>query len=103
MPLHAQGQRLDAAVHEERLEGRQHAAELVERLAKCWILFLVLDHDHAAHHVGVAVQELGQAVHDDVGTPAERLLQDRAHEGVVHDHLGAVLVGHSADGLRGRR
>ena len=90
---------LIAAVHEERLEGRQHAAELVERFPERRILLLVLHHDHAAHDVGVAVEELGQAVHDHVHAPAEWLLEDRRHERVVDDDLGAALVSHLADGF----
>ncbi len=45
------------------------------------------------HHVGVAVDELGHAVHDDVRAELDGALQERGGEGVVHEQQGAVLVG----------
>ena len=48
--------------------------------------------DHPADDVGVPVEELGHAVHDQVGAELERPLQQRRGEGVVDDEERAVLV-----------
>ena len=46
----------------------------------------------AAHHVGVAVDELGDRVQHHVGAERQRPLQVGAREGVVDHQQGAVLV-----------
>jgi hypothetical protein len=57
--------------------------------------------DHgAADQVVVTAEELGGAVDHDVGPQRERLLQERRHEGVVHDRQDPAVLGdprHLAD------
>ena len=64
---------------------------------------LVLRHDHAAHAVGVAVQELRGRVHDDVRAQLERPLEERAHERVVDDDQRAAAGARPRPGRRCRR
>jgi len=53
--------------------------------------------DHAGDDVGVAVDELGHRVHDQVGAERERPLQDRRREGVVDHQQRAVVVRDTGD------
>jgi hypothetical protein len=46
-------------------------------------LLVVADHQHAADHVGMAVEVFGRRVHDHVGAVFQRALQHRRAEGVV--------------------
>ena len=64
--LHAQGQRLDAAQDQEALEGRQDAAGGFLHQQKALLMFGLGADQRAAQAVGVAVEELGGRVHDDV-------------------------------------
>jgi hypothetical protein len=56
-------------------------------------LRVVADHQHAADHVGVAVEVLGRRVHDDVGAVFQRALQHRRGEGVVDRDQQAMPLG----------
>ena len=47
---------------------------------------------HARDHVAVAAEELGRAVEHEGRAQLERPLQDRGHEGRVHDHRHPVRV-----------
>ena len=100
VPVHAHGQGLDAAQHEEAVHGPGRPAHgvLVERE-------LLADRgvprdQGTADHVGVTAQVLGQGVQDDVGPEGEGLLQVGRREGVVHhaERPGAVgELGRRAD------
>src|SRR5687768_8174049 len=50
------------------------------------------------HDIAVAVDVFGDAVHDNVGTVIERVLNVGAQEGVVDNNEDAVLVGGGGDG-----
>ena len=58
---------------------------------------VAVGHQHAAHHVAVAVQVLGGGVEHDVGAQLERPLEERRREGVVHREQDAARP------ARGRR
>ncbi len=55
---------------------------LEEAQALCGVV-VIQEHD-TAYHIAVAVEELGGAVHHQVGPELHRGLEVRAHEGVVH-------------------
>ena len=55
-------------------------------------------HQQPAHHVVVAAEIFGGAVHRDVGPQGQGTLEQRGHEGVVHDAQGPVGPGQSAKG-----
>ena len=38
---------------------------------------VVFGHDHPGDHIGVAVDEFGHGVHDDIGTELDRALEHR--------------------------
>ena len=51
----------------------------------------------ATDAVGVAVEEFGGRVHDDIRAESQWALQHRRHEGVVHADFDAARVGQLAD------
>ena len=76
------------------------AAQRDHQRAQPTVQLLGLRDDDAAHDVGVAVDELGHGVQDDVGAQVEGLLQVGRGEGVVHHQRAAVRVrdlGHRLD------
>ena len=70
--------------------GKRPDARVVERAAVG---------DGAADRVAVAAEELGEAVHDDVGAPLDRADQVRRRHRVVEDQRDADLVGDAGDAL----
>ena len=104
--LHAQGQRLDAAQHQEAVERPGDRADRVlqeaEPLAQSALAVAAADDGDAADHVGVAVQVLGGRVHDDVEAELERPLHPGAGEGVVGHARGCRARGRSRRSPPGR-
>ena len=99
MRLHPQVQRLQAAQGEETVERALHRAHRVLQEGQLFAQFgVVAHHQHAADHVGMAVEVLGRRMHDDVGAVFERALQDRRGEGVVDRDQQAVLLRDGGDG-----
>jgi hypothetical protein len=80
---HAQGQRAQAAVHEEAVERAGHGADRLLHEAHL-LVHVGVAHDHGApDDVGVPPEVLRGGVHDGVGAVLERALVDRRGEGVV--------------------
>ena len=81
MPLHAQGERLEAAQGQEAVEGARHRTDRVlekgETLGK---LAVLADRDDAPHHVRMAVQVLGRRMEDQVEAELERALRPGCRE-----------------------
>ena len=97
MALHAEGERLDAAQGQPAVErpgdgagGILVEADRLQQLARA--------DDGAADDVGMAAEVLGRAVHDDVRAQAQRLLQVRRGERVVHGQQGAGFAAELRDG-----
>ena len=99
VPVHPDAQGLEPAGGEEGVHRAGHGADGELHEADLLGQFGVLDHDRAAHHVGVAADVLGGGVHHDVGTQGERGLQVGRREGVVHHQEGAGVVRHLGEGL----
>ena len=80
---HAQCQRLGAAQREPAVERTRHGARRILNEAKPLGDVVPGRHQHAADHVGVAVEVLGGRVQDDVGAELQGLLEEGGGEGVV--------------------
>ncbi len=85
----AHRQRLQPAGQRKRGHRVEHAAEVAPHQVDL-LQQRPRTGDHAGRHVGVAVQVLGGALHRQVDAERQRLLVDRAGEGVVEDgqHAG---------------
>ena len=94
---HAHAERLDAAKHEEAVHGAGDGADGVLQKVELLGEAVVARYGNAADHVGVAVDELGRGVNDDVGAVVERRLKDGRHEGVVHHHERTGRVGNLSE------
>ena len=93
----AQVQRLEAAVGQPAVEGAGHGANGVLQKREAVVQVGRVEGCGAHDDVRVAVDVLGDRVHDNVGAVVERVLHIRAHEGVVDDDHDAVLVGDGGD------
>ena len=100
--LHPDIQRLQSPGDQERIKGAHNRAGHILQTEHAALGDEVLFADyHARDHVAMAVEVLGRAVDHHVGAPAQRLLQIRRAEGVVHDDpdLGVEGVGRLGDQL----
>ena len=95
---HAHGQGLRAAHDEEGVHRREDRARGVLNEGHLAGLFFIVEHDHAADAVAVAVQVFRRRVHDDVGAEFERALEVRAHERIIDDEADAAAPGDLGDG-----
>ena len=86
---HPDGERLQAAEHEPRVERARHGAERLLQEAEALGDRGVVRAGEAADDVGVPAEVLRRRVHDDVGAELERLLEVRRREGVVDDEQRA--------------
>ena len=75
VPLHAHGERLGAAQHQEAVERRLAAAQRVLEEREAGAQVRIAADDGAADDVGVAVQVLRRRVDDQVGAEIERALE----------------------------
>lgn len=89
----AKVQRLQAAVSEPAVEGGGDGADSVLEEREALLEGVGAEGGNAHADVRVAVDVLGDGVHDDVGAVVERVLHVGAHEGVVDDDEDAVAVG----------
>ena len=99
-PLDAQRQGLEAAQHQVGLMGVHVAAEVHHEGTDPAVHLLGSADDDAAHHVGVAVEELRHRMEDHVGAEFQRPLQVRGGEGVIHHQDGTVGVGQFRHGSK---
>jgi hypothetical protein len=92
--FHPCRQRLGASRDEVAVERRERVSKS-DPLRKRQFLedLVVVGDDGTAGRVGVSVEVLGGAVHDDVGTQFERSLEVGAREGAVDPERDAVVVG----------
>ena len=101
VPLHAQGQRLQAAQGEKAVERAADAAHGVLQEPQLLVQFpVVADDGHPADHVGVAVEVLGHRVDDDVEAQRQRPLAVGRGEGVVDRRQQAPPLGQRGNGLQ---
>src|SRR5438270_13207014 len=100
--LHAHGERLRAAQGQPRVEGREYRARAVLYELKPLGVALVIQHDHAADAVRVAVQILRRRVDDDVHAELYGALQVRRHERVGAHHARSGPVRPVRDALQVR-
>ena len=85
MRVHANGQRLDSAQHQPRIERRENrAGSVLNELELLGVVF-AFQHNDTADAVAVSVQILRRAVDHDVGAQLDRTLKVRTHERVVDD------------------
>ena len=96
VPLHAYAQRLQAAQHEEAVHRPRNGAGCVLKDLQPVVGGRVVQRDHAHHHVTVAIQVLGHAVHDKVRAQLQRALEVGGRKGVVDRDERADLFGPSA-------
>ena len=89
---HADGERLDPAQHEPRVERAGHRAERLLQEVEALGERVVVRRDEAADGVAVAAEVLRRRVDDGVGAEVERLLQVRRRERVVDDEQRADRV-----------
>ena len=77
---------LQTAHREERIERPQNAADSVVQIRKLFrqLTFFARDH-HAADHIGVAVQILGDRMYDQIEAVIEWPLDIWSSEGVIRD------------------
>ena len=94
----AEVQGLEAAVGEPRVEGGGHGADGVLEEAEAILEGLGVEGGDTHNDVAMAVDVLGNRVHDDVGAEVERVLDVRGEEGVVDDDEDAMGVGSGHDG-----
>ena len=80
---HAQLDRGQAAVEDPALVGLQDVAEDGAHAAQAGDQRRVAAHHHARQHVAVAGQVLGGRIDAQIGAERQRVLEDRAEEGVV--------------------
>ena len=108
---HADGERLQAAEHEPRVERAGHCPERLLQEAEPLRDRGVVRAREPSDHVRVPAEVLGGRVNDDVGAELERLLQVRRRERVVdhEDRAGGVRcicggtdVDDVEQGIRGR-
>eukprot|EP00968_Pinguiococcus_pyrenoidosus_P028351 scaffold7788_cov239-Pinguiococcus_pyrenoidosus.AAC.1 len=90
---HAHVQRLQAPDGQVAVKRTGHGADAVLDEAEALLDLVVVGHHHAHHHVAVAADELGHAVHHEVRSVLQRVLEERRREGVVHGEQGAGLLG----------
>ena len=95
---HADGERLDAAQDEPGLERREDATGALLHEAKLLGEVGARRDEDSAKAVGMAVEELGGRVHDNIGAQLDGPLKVGRHEGVVDAHGDAVLVADIRDG-----
>ena len=89
----AQGQRPDAAQHQETLEGRHDAARRLLNEKKALLVLRCCADQRPAQPVGVAVQVFCRRMHHDIRAQRQRTLQHRRQKRVVHADLNAASVG----------
>lgn len=96
--VQAQGQGTQAAQGQERFEGSGggagHAAAVAQASGQGW----VAGDGDAGQQVGVAADEFGGAVHDQVGAEGQGLLQQWGSEGVVDADDGPGVAAGGAQG-----
>ena len=92
MLLDAQIQRLQTADVKPGIKRGRHGARGILQERDLVADLLVVEHDRAADHVGMAADVLGRRVDHHVGAIIERMLQHRGCEGVVHRDLRAVRM-----------
>jgi hypothetical protein len=96
MPLHANGQGLDAAQHQPRVEGaRDGAGGVLIELDRLHQLFPA--NHRAAHHIRMTAQVLRRTMDNEVGAELDRLLQIRRREGVIDGKDGGGFMGQCGD------
>ncbi len=102
---HAQVQGLEAAQHQGGVVGALAGAQqVVQRRDLLGELRLVRrGHHGSADDIAVAVQILGGAVDDEIGTELKGLLLERAEEGVVHHCQGPAGLRELGDRLNVRQ
>ena len=100
--VHAHVEGLHAPQHQERREGRDHAARLDLGLTDLGDEVGPAGH-RTRQHVRVTADPLGGRFDDQVGTQLEGPAQVGRCERVVHDDHGAVPMGPLARGPPGRR
>ena len=96
VPLHAHGQRLHAAQDEPGVERREDRADGVLQEADLLADLVGVRDDGAADRIGMAVEELGGRVHDDVRAELDRALEVGRAEGVVDDDERSACCATSA-------
>ena len=98
LPVHAQGQCLDAAAHRIAFSGRQYPSKTVLGEVHAIGQILTGDDHETGVDVGVTGQVLGGGVDYHIRAKGKRLLQVRGHERVVHDGQCAVTMRRRGDG-----
>src|SRR5215213_3836388 len=94
LTVHAQGQRLQAAMCEPGLERTEHATDELAELFYCCCVRRTGDH-RAGREVPMPRQVLGRAVDDYVRAELQGPLEIWCAEGVVHDQGGPRGAGSS--------
>src|SRR5690606_32265855 len=98
VPLHAQGEGLEAAQGEVRVVRAGDRADGVLQEGEALVDGRVAGDHGAADDVGVTADVLGGAVHDDVGAEVERALEGGREEGVVDREQHAASPAQRRDG-----
>ena len=86
VPLHPKVQGLEAAQDQEAVHGSGHRPARVLKGSDLFGPLVVRRHQATHHHVGVASEVLGHAVHHHVRPQIQRVLEHGGGECVVHHH-----------------
>lgn len=91
-------QSLDTTVCEPAVECSGHGTNGVLKEAKALLEVVAVEGSNTHEDITVAVDVLGNTVHNDICAVLERVLDVRAHESVVDNDKNPVLVGNSSNG-----
>ena len=91
MPLHPQRERLQSAQRQKAVERPRDRADRILQKRDLIAELLVFSHDdHAAHHVGVAIQIFRRGMNDHIESEFDRPLNPRAGESIIGNADGVV-------------
>jgi len=96
---HTEVKGLETTVGEEAVKGRGNSSDRVLQEGELGEDLLIRGDSNTHDNIRVSVNVLGDRVDNDISAERERVLEVGAHEGVVDDQLGVVLVGNVSNGL----
>ena len=95
--LDAQRKRFETLQQRPGIEWRHGRTRMTEIVMQVLIDPVLRRQDDAAEATALAVDMLGGGIDDDMRAEIERMLEERGGKHVVHDQLGADLVGELGD------
>src|SRR5208283_232366 len=89
--LDPEGKSAQPPQDEPCLVGVHRCTEEADDLLDAAVMFFGFCYDHPSDHVGMAIDELGQAVNDDIGAKLNRPLEVWACKSIIYNQKGPVF------------